>query len=49
MILMVELPPFAGSGSQPLLEHEGATVSALMHVALWPMVAGYLAVGRARR
>jgi hypothetical protein len=48
MILMVCLASFAGSGSQPLLEHEGVTVPGSMH-AMWPMIAGSLAGGRTRR
>jgi hypothetical protein len=49
MILMVCVASFTGSGGQPLLVGEAATVSGSMHVALWPMIAGYLAAGRTRR
>jgi hypothetical protein len=46
---MVWVASFAGSGGQPLLVGEAATVSGLMQVALWPMGAGFLAAGWARR
>jgi hypothetical protein len=49
MILMVCVASFAGSGGQSLLVGEAATVSGSMQVAPWPMGAGSLAAGRARR
>jgi hypothetical protein len=49
MILMVCVASFTGSGGQPLLVGDAATVWGSMPVALWPMVAGYLAAGRTRR
>jgi hypothetical protein len=46
---MVCVASFTGSGGQPLLVGEAATVSGSMHVALWPMGAGYLPGDRTRR
>jgi hypothetical protein len=43
------LASFTGSGGQPLLVGDAATVWGSMPVALWPMIAGYLAAGRTRR